>query len=56
VRLNNLRQIRAPRVAMVVQILRLLPGAVGRDLVGPIEQLRVEALSILLGIFTCDFN
>jgi hypothetical protein len=34
VRLNNLWQIRAPCAALVVQISRLFPRAIGRDLVG----------------------
>ena len=45
VRLNNLRQIRAPRAALVIQVARLLPRAVGRDLVEPIEQLGVNAVA-----------
>src|SRR5215471_2481705 len=39
------RQVWAPRAALVVQIPRLLPRAVGRDLVGPIEQLGVNAVA-----------
>ena len=36
---NHLRQVRAPGAALAVEVSGLLPRAVGRDLVRPLEQL-----------------
>jgi hypothetical protein len=42
---HDFRQVRTPRPALVVQVSRPLPPAVGRDLVGPLEQLGVDAIA-----------
>jgi hypothetical protein len=43
---HHLRQIRAPGAAYIIQVHRLLPGAVGRDLVGPFKQFGVDAVTL----------
>jgi hypothetical protein len=43
--LDDLRQIRAPRAALIVQILRLLARTICRDLVRPLEQLGVNTVA-----------
>src|SRR5215469_17225030 len=43
--LHDLRQVRVPRTALVAHVSCLLPRAVVRDLVGPVEQLGVDAVA-----------
>ena len=43
---HNLRQIRTPRAALIIKILRLLSWAIRRDLVRPVEQLGVNPVSL----------
>jgi hypothetical protein len=44
-RAPNVTQLSAPPAALVVQVSRLLPRAVGSDLLRPVEQLRVDAIA-----------
>ena len=43
---HHLRQVRAPRAALVVQIPGLLARAVGRDLAGTLEQLGIHPVAL----------
>jgi hypothetical protein len=44
--LHHPQQVRAPRPARVVVVPRHLSRAIGRDLVGPVEQLRVDPVAL----------